>query len=91
MGNAVKWYKFTSEQDFDVWHDQIKESLDFPLPSIDIDGNVVGEPYTTQYTYAVKVSDNDWRAIVDEQYAEGLIESEEPTFEDGRYEENTVA
>lgn len=88
MGDSVKYYTFASKEDFDLWHDEIKSLLGYPLPSVDIDGNVIGEPFTTDYTSIYRVADDDWRAIIDEQYAEGLTESEAPTIQDDRWEDD---
>jgi hypothetical protein len=88
------WYSFDSIESFNAWHEALKAELGYPLPSIDQDGNIVGEPYSTEYTSAVKVSDNDFRAIVEDQYSDGLILSEKPFFEDkmmdGSDEANTL-
>ena len=80
----MKWYKFSSKEDFDLWHEGIKQQLGYPLPSKDSDGFVIGEPYIYEYTSVVQVGDNDWRSIIDEQYAEGLELSEAPVFPDER-------
>jgi hypothetical protein len=77
-----KWYSFDSIESFNSWHEALKAELGYPLPSIDQDGNLIGEPYSTDYTSAIKVLDNDYRAIVEDQYADGLILSEKPIFED---------
>jgi hypothetical protein len=77
-----KWYKFDSLEAFNAWHEQLKSDLNYPLPSIDKDGNIIGEPFTTDYTSAVKVSDEDFRAMIDEEFADGLTLSEAPKFDD---------
>lgn len=85
MGDAVRYYTFESKAAFDSWHDNVKTLLGYPLPSLDIDGNIIGEPFTTEYTNVYRVGDNDWRAIIDEQYADGLTPSTAPIIEDERY------
>lgn len=77
-----KWYSFNNVEDFNLWHEALKVKLGYPLPSIDEYGNILGEPYSTNYTSVVKVADNDYRAVIKEQYAEGLILSEKPIFTD---------
>lgn len=77
-----KWYKFTSLEVFDIWHEKLKKDLNYPLPAIDKDGNLIGEPFTTEYTSVTKVSDTDWRAMIDEKFADGLIETDTPPFID---------
>lgn len=80
----MNWYKFTSLEAFNTWHEALKAELGYPLPSIDQDGNVIGEPFTTEYTSVVKVSDNDFRTIAKAEHAEGLEASTEPVFPDER-------
>ena len=77
-----KWYTFDSIQSFNTWHEALKQALGYPLPSIDAEGNVIGEPFTTDYTFVIKVVDNDFRAVVEDEYAKGLILSEKPIIED---------
>lgn len=78
MGNTVKWYKFPSREAFDVWHNKVCIELGLPKPSVDIYGNIVGEPFTTSYTDVIEVAENDFRAQSEEKYAEGLTLSERP-------------
>jgi hypothetical protein len=80
----MNWYTFTSREAFDTWHEALKAELGYPLPSIDDEGNVIGEPYTTEYTSVVEVGLNDWRTTASEQYAEGLELSTKPIFPDER-------
>lgn len=77
----MAWYTFNSENDFNIWHQNIKNQLGYPLPSVDIEGNIIGEPFTTEYTNLIKFSDNDWRASIEEAHAEELILSEQPIFQ----------
>lgn len=84
----MKWYSFSSKEAFDTWHTELKNQLGYPLPSISQDGSILGEPYTVDYTSVLQVAENDWRTIVDEQYAEGLTESEAPTIQDDRWEDD---
>jgi hypothetical protein len=77
-----KWYAFDSIESFNTWHDNLKSELGYPLPSIDSEGNIIGEPFSTDYTSVIKVADNDFRAVVEDEYAEGLTLSEQPIFED---------
>lgn len=88
MGSVMPWYRFDSEEEFTTWHEEVKQRLGYPLPSRNSDGEIVGEPYTTDYTTVIKISDSDWRAFVEENHAQGLTESEEPVFEDKRIKEN---
>ena len=80
----MEWYTFISKEAFDTWHEGLKALLGYPLPSVDKEGNVIGEPYTTEYTSVVEVAPDDWRTIADSQYAEGLEVSTEPVFPDER-------
>jgi hypothetical protein len=74
----MNWYTFKTRKDFDLWHKAVKEKLGYPLPGIDQNGNILGEPYTTDYTSVVKVAENDWRTISAEEHAEGLETSSNP-------------
>jgi hypothetical protein len=76
----MNWYKFLSLEAFNAWHDALKIELGYPLPSVDSQGNVIGDPYTTEYTSVLKVSPNDWRTISAPEYAEGLEPSSKPIF-----------
>ena len=75
-----KWYTFDSIESFNSWHETLKTELNYPLPSVDQDGNIVGEPYSTDYTLVIKVADNDFRAVVEDKYAKGLTLSEQFIF-----------
>jgi hypothetical protein len=77
-----KWYTFDSIESFDSWHEALKIALDYPLPSIDSEGNVIGKPFSVDYTSVIKVADNDFRAVVEDEYAKGLTLSEQPIFTD---------
>jgi hypothetical protein len=85
MGNAVNWYKFDSLEKFNAWHDALKVLLGYPIPSLDSEGNIVGEPFSTEYTFVVKVEDDDWRAKSNPEYAEGLEPSSDPFERDETY------
>jgi len=58
------WAKFDTLEEFNIWHEAIKEQLGIPLP----DG------ITTAYTEAHLVEDGTYSAWVDEEYSTGLIE-----------------
>jgi len=77
-----KWYSFDSIESFQTWHEALKIQLGYPLPSIDQEGKIMGEPYSTEYTSVIKIADNDYRAVVEDQYAEGLTLSDRPIFQD---------
>ena len=77
-----KWYTFDSIESFDSWHEALKIALSYPLPSIDSEGNVIGEPFSTDYTSVIKVTNTDFRAVVEDEYAKGLTLSEQPIFAD---------
>jgi len=81
----MNWYTFSSLEAFNTWHESIKVQLGYPLPSKDINGNIVGEPFTTDYTNPVVVSDTDVRAYIDEQYASNLTLSESPILPASEY------
>ena len=75
-----KWYTFDSIESFNLWHEALKILLGYPLPSIDSEGNVVGDPLSVDYTYVIKYAENDFRAVVEDAYANGLTLTEPPIF-----------
>lgn len=73
------WYKWESIESFNTWHEAIKIQLGLPKPSITEDGSeVIGGVITDEYTNPITVAQNDIRAVVETDYAEGLILSEDP-------------
>lgn len=56
------YYKFNSQEHFNIWHEQIKTLLGIPLP----DG------ITTFYTELLTKDNGELYAFVEEQYADGL-------------------
>lgn len=72
------WYTFESEELFNTWHEALKARLGYPIPSIDFKGNVIGEPYSTDYAQFIKVDETDYRAYIEDIYAEGLTLSTKP-------------
>ncbi len=73
------WVKFPSLESFNAWHEEIKEHLGLPKISTDSDGNLIPEAtITTDYVLPVVLSSDDVRALIDEEYAEGLELSEVP-------------
>jgi len=73
------WYIWTSITSFNTWHKQIKIQLGIPKPSVDEFGEVVPDGVINdEYTKPVIVAKNDVRALVQEQYSEGLTPSESP-------------
>ena len=73
------WYKWTSLELFNTWHEAIKTELGLPKQSVNIDGSeVIGGVVTDKYTNAIVVAENDVRAVVELNYADGLILSVDP-------------
>jgi len=72
------WYTFDSEESFNTWHEALKAELGYPIPSIDFEGNVIGEPYSTDYAQYIKVNETDYRAYIEDIYADGLTLSTNP-------------
>jgi len=73
------WYKWESIESFNTWHTAIKIKLGLPKSSITEDGlEVIGGVITDKYTNPITVAENDIRAVVDADHAEGLILSEDP-------------
>ncbi len=73
------WYKWDSIESFDSWHSEIKLELGLPKPSIYASGEIVPDGVINdEYTLPVIVAVNDVRALVQEQYANGLTLTTDP-------------
>jgi hypothetical protein len=73
------WYKWTSLELFNAWHEAIKTELGLPKQSVTIDGSeVIGGVVTDKYTNAIVVADDDIRAVVEALYADALTPSQDP-------------
>ena len=68
------WYEWESQQAFDIWHDAIRERLNYPLASYNQATGQLDEsaPLTTAYT-SVKLVDGKYIGRVEESEAEGLM------------------
>jgi hypothetical protein len=80
MGHTLKnWYKWDSLESFNVWHNQIKEQLDLPKMSVDITGQIVPDAViNSAYTEVHHIAENDYRAFLADEYADGLELSDNP-------------
>lgn len=82
----MKWYKFYSEDDFNAWHQGIKEQLGYPKISVDVNGNQVPDATITDaYTVPIIVADDDIRVFINDDFSQGLSLSESPYPPDQRY------
>lgn len=70
------WYKFDSEETFNVWHQEVKTKLGLPRLSIDSSGNEV-EPLVENYTILI-VDEDRLVAYSEPEYAVGLYETRKP-------------
>lgn len=61
----MKWYQWETEADFNNWHAALNSELGYP-------NEVTG---TIQYTEAREI-EGKWIALVDDEYADGLILSD---------------
>lgn len=75
----MRWCKWSSLEDFNIWHNQIKEQLNLPKMSVDMAGQMVTDAIiNSAYTQVHHIGKNDYRALVGEEYADGLELSENP-------------
>ena len=82
----MKWYKFDSLDDFNVWHENIKTQLGYPKISVDIYGNLMPDAtITDSYTLPIIISNEDIRVFINADFSAGLIPSESPYPPDERY------
>lgn len=81
----MSWYKWITVADFDAWHDEVKTALNYPIAAVNIEGEPTDAQATTDYTAIIEVSDQDYRAWVDDEIAiisdKIGIQSEQPIFE----------
>ena len=69
---AKYMYEWNSLEDFNVWHNQLKQQLNYPLENINQATGLPNGTFTENYTSPIEI-DEKVIAIVEEQYAEGLI------------------
>lgn len=67
------WYEWTTEEEFNLWHDAIRARLNYPLASYNQATGELDEsaPLTTAYT-SVKLVEGKYIGRVEESEAEGL-------------------
>ena len=75
----MNWYKWTSLNAFNLWHENLKTKLGLPKESVNLSGDLIDSGITTDaYTLHFVISKSDIRAMVEIEHAEGLTESENP-------------
>lgn len=73
------WYKWDSIESFNTWNDGIGTELGLPKPSVDENGVVIPNGVENiNYAQPTVVAENDIRALVQTEYADGLVPSETP-------------
>jgi hypothetical protein len=80
VGHTLKnWYKWASLESFNIWHNQICLELNLPKMSIDNNGDISDEAIISdKYTTVYKIDNNDYRALVEDVYADNLEVSDNP-------------
>lgn len=76
------FYEWDTEEEFNIWHDAIRERLNYPLMSYIQSSGELDEtaPLTTDYT-KVKLVEGKYIGRVEESEAEGLTPTDiRPTF-----------
>lgn len=74
------WYRWTSIEAFNAWHEEVKKRLGIPHPNRSLATGRVRSTtahWTLEYTSPVVLADDDVRAIVEEEgkaFKEGLGE-----------------
>ena len=76
MGSIV-WYEWRTKNDFDAWHNELREQLGYPLTG---SNQLTGLPdedgqKTTEYTNVTEV-EGMWIAWVDDIYSGGLTKTD---------------
>lgn len=68
---AKYMYEWNSLNDFIVWHNQLKQQLNYPLENVNQATGLPNGTFTENYTSPIEVSEKII-AVVEEQYSEGL-------------------
>lgn len=71
----MKFYKFDSIEAFRQKHAEVKLLLNIPNEN------------TKEYTQGLVISENEVRAAFEDEYAENLIEIDEPTYQQNPWEQ----
>ncbi len=74
MGHSLKYYKFDSISAFKAKHLEVKEILGIPNES------------TKEYTQGLVITQNDIRAVFEDQYANNLTECAAPELQNKPWE-----
>lgn len=78
-----KWYKWSSLDAFNSWHSYVKDQLGIPCPNYNLatgEVQAMTAYWTLEYTDPVILSENDVRAVVEDDalgFTEGLGEVSE--------------
>jgi hypothetical protein len=64
-------YEWNSLEDFNVWHNQLKQQLNYPLENVNQATGLPSGTFTNSYTKPIQI-DNKWIAVVEDTYADGL-------------------
>lgn len=70
-----KFYEWKTQELFDEWHNKLMTDLDYPIENINQATGLPDGTFTEIYTQSFQV-DGKVIAVVDEQYADGLVETE---------------
>lgn len=75
------WYKWTTLEDFNIWHNNLCIQLGYPLTPVNQATGLPDESAqkVTSYTESIPVEDGVI-AWVDEEYSNGLQETPAPIF-----------
>jgi hypothetical protein len=71
MGGVLMWYRWTDLEGFNAWHAAACQELGIPHPGRNAATGEVDEDaqWTTAYTEATVVADDDVRAVVEDDVA----------------------
>ena len=64
-------YEWDSLEDFNVWHNQLKQQLNYPLENVNQATGLPNGTFTDTYAKPIQI-DNKWIAVVEDTYAAGL-------------------
>lgn len=70
------WYEWNSLEEFNTWHQLIKNQLGYPLASYNqATGELTNEEAVKDYTSAMLIDDK-WIAFVETKHSEGLSQTD---------------
>ena len=68
---AKNFYEFDTLEAFDLWHDELKLQLGYPIENTNQATGLGDGTFTESYTTPIQIDDK-WIAVIEDIYADGL-------------------